>query len=185
MDEPIRAVKRAVLRYTGEGVTLAATAWEHTYGPDATAVCLQPPERSHRTPAPDVHCTCGFHALRERRVAKVAIFPYVWLDVELLGRVIVHERGYRAGRQRVLAVLAGSACRIAPPCPLPPATIVLDPLKDVFGIRDGPPEEGNPLRLVPWCSRHAPGQAEWVGSPFPALNPSDLAGMLGTEVRWG
>lgn len=62
--------------------------------------------------APDAECRCGFYALPD----KPAPHPtYACLEIELFGRVIEHERGYRAEKQRVLgATIARDA--IAPTC---------------------------------------------------------------------
>lgn len=73
------------------------------YGVDATAECSL--DRQHLAPHPG--CTCGFYANKGTRPARASENPgYLTLEVELFGKVLVHTNGYRAERQRVLAVYA-------------------------------------------------------------------------------
>jgi hypothetical protein len=83
---------------------------------DADATCLARSERelflpsylgyrTSTTPAhdaPDARCRCGFYAVRNPDDLESSNPLSVRLDVELSGRVIVHEHGYRAQHQRVL-----------------------------------------------------------------------------------
>ena len=57
--------------------------------------------------APDPACTCGYYAM-----ASADGFGgdsgAALLEVELYGRVIVHERGYRASHQKILRIIVPS-----------------------------------------------------------------------------
>lgn len=52
--------------------------------------------------APHIDCECGFYATKERKDADAM---HATFDVELSGRVIHHEKGYRSQKQRVLRVV--------------------------------------------------------------------------------
>lgn len=56
--------------------------------------------------APGLECTCGFYAVTNREKVSDG-YGMVDLEVELSGRVIVHESGYRAQHQRVLRASLG------------------------------------------------------------------------------
>ena len=63
----------------------------------------QPKEPEPKHEAPHAECTCGFHAVADKpgwTYGGGAI--HAILEVELFGRVIEHEHGYRAEKQRVL-----------------------------------------------------------------------------------
>lgn len=105
-DVPILAYKSAALDLRN-GRFLALTN-DGGYGVDADARCGM----GHRHKSPDLHCRCGFYAMRNAD----AVVPFgVLLEVELSGRVVVHEDGYRAGHQRVLHIWLGRCgqCMIA------------------------------------------------------------------------
>lgn len=87
----------------------------HLFGLDATARCdgsLHPGE------APNVGCRCGFYAVPSDQLdSHVGYGASLSAEVELFGRVIEHERGYRAQRQRILSltrtgVLRPPRCRM-------------------------------------------------------------------------
>jgi hypothetical protein len=72
------------------------------------AVC---PLQDHE--APDASCTCGFYAVEhEEELWRLGSYEpeLAVLDVDLAGRVIEHEHGYRASHQRVLHVTLGNVC---------------------------------------------------------------------------
>ncbi len=86
---------------------------------------LPPPRRwGRRRPppehdAPDLDCTCGFHALTDRSEATHLLatrppisrmFGPVLVEVDLAGTVIEFDRGYRASHQRVLGVQVPRWC---------------------------------------------------------------------------
>jgi hypothetical protein len=119
-DEPLRGVKVGRVTVHAEGVAFmplrAGRAPGRTvaYAPQAEMTCLcgyaEAPSvmgvrrspRWHERPEPgDGHC--GFYAWKPGQS-----FPWTagtWLlEVDLYGRVVEHERGYRAQKQRVLAI---------------------------------------------------------------------------------
>lgn len=118
--EPIRAWKRAAL-VGGDGASIGfdGIGMGGRYEVDAHAQCR--PSRSYYLgtapvahEAPAVDCKCGFYGLAlddERQPTRPhePAQPYL-LDVELFGRVIRHERGYRAARQKVLRVHVPTLC---------------------------------------------------------------------------
>jgi hypothetical protein len=131
---------------------------------------------------PDPRCTCGFYAVPHKH-AKVVVADYqsgafCRLEVELFGRVIKHERGYRAQRQRVLSVAVLPQCRTIGPLQAQGGFVIT-----FGGVGGGEVKCSNQavgLRvdagsIVPSCAHHAP-----LG--FAPL--TDVAQMLGTEVRW-
>jgi hypothetical protein len=119
-DEPLRGVKAARVSVLPAGVMFTAlhagdvTGSPVAYAPQAEMTCLcgnveQPgvmgarrPARWHERPEPD-DGRCGFYAWKLGR-------PFPWtggtwlLEVDLYGRVIEHEHGYRAQKQRVLRI---------------------------------------------------------------------------------
>jgi hypothetical protein len=122
------------------------------------------PERAvHRVPDP--HCSCGFYATKERGDADESD---VWLDVELSGQVISHEKGYRAERQRVLSV-------VVPCC----SWVICKESSVAMSYEPGTPGDymspSSSDSWMPWCAAHAP-------TAEPLVTLSELADMLGTEV---
>lgn len=109
-DVPLLGYKRVALNWAPGGAFWLGNNRERSFAGsvqlEANAVCLHqyevylmtPPERHD---APKLDCTCGFYAVRNPDDLSVG-YGSVRLDVELSGRVIVHERGYRAQHQRVL-----------------------------------------------------------------------------------
>jgi hypothetical protein len=79
------------------------------YGAVATATC----ELGESHDAPDARCTCGFYAVDEDedlwRLGG-GDPELVVLDVDLSGRLIEHEHGYRASNQRVRRVRVPRRC---------------------------------------------------------------------------
>lgn len=120
-DMPILAHRSAILRFDGTSRPFASiTGDKRAFGVDADAYCAiasfgfvmytsaSPQHDGHS--APGVDCSCGFYALPPDIEATYEDCAYVTLMVELSGTVIEHEKGYRAGHQRVIE------CRL-PPCP--------------------------------------------------------------------
>lgn len=112
-DQPILAQRAARLVFNGNSnhwASLHITGV--SFGVDAEARCDRQyffsDRRSHRA-APDLDCACGFYAVPCDIEPWAEDGAYVTLLVELSGTIIEHEKGYRAGHQRVME------CRI-PPC---------------------------------------------------------------------
>lgn len=115
----------------GPHLMSAFTGW--AYDLSDRAVCHVGGAREH--PVPDLSCTCGFYAVPNSDDLQNAMSPdSVLIEVELFGKVIVYERGYRAERQRVLRYgfptcwyCAGPStlicCRVAAPWDTAEATL--------------------------------------------------------------
>ena len=102
---------------------------------------------------PEAECTCGFYAMRDQtnlgfRMHRKMDQNTVLLEVELFGKVIVHEMGYRAERQRFLHVWVG-------PC-------WYAPCKELSVALQQDTVSFNPITadsLVPTCTRHRARQS--------------------------
>jgi hypothetical protein len=114
---PIEARKLARLGYDRGRVRLQPAFFRQlgdNYDAVAEATC---PLRDHD--APDADCSCGFYAVADdtqlwRLGADLPNLAV--LDVELAGRLIEHQHGYRASHQRTLTVrLPGSCTRCGKP----------------------------------------------------------------------
>jgi len=118
-DQPILAQRAARLIFHGNSHHWASLNQGAEFGVDADARCnLREQYRSFGTYArnpydhdgcPSVDCHCGFYAVPCDIEPWAEDGAYVTLLVELSGTIIEHEKGYRAGHQRVME------CRI-PPC---------------------------------------------------------------------
>ncbi len=114
-DTPIRAWKRyPIVWHNGRlylvpaNGLLGATSEAFDHGEWVEARCpsrmpgLPPPFSEQHSPiSPDESCSCGFYAVSD---PDNATYHGVLVEVELSGRVIVAERGYRAQFLRVAAI---------------------------------------------------------------------------------
>lgn len=105
--------------------------------------------------APSLDCSCGFYALTEPPEDDPSL---CLLEVDLYGRVIVCEKGYRAEKQRVLAVTVPTRCYY---CTETETHFVVFGEGEALGVR---------------CGAHTPTDAIVV-------SVEQVAGVLGTEVR--
>ncbi|MFN0092343.1 MAG: hypothetical protein ACKVWR_19080, partial [Acidimicrobiales bacterium] len=114
--EPRRGVKYALVTPVGDELRLRALVRRSRHSPcydaDACAYCQQGAD--HR--APDWDCGCGFYAVADDTQLREVMGAYRqphWarLEVELFGRVIEHERGWRASRQVTLSAAWPNVCR--------------------------------------------------------------------------
>lgn len=118
-DMPILAHRIARLRFDGTSKPFGPLHKGKPFGRDATAKCESDPwgitinysftsygtgtsSPAKRHTAPAVDCGCGFYALPSDIEPWGEGHDYVTLMVELSGTVIEHEKGYRAGHQRVV-----------------------------------------------------------------------------------
>jgi hypothetical protein len=161
--EPLPAVKYvAVLTWAGRLRLGSTTVWpgsSRTYDVDAHAFCRVGGEH----PVPDWHCTCGFYAVADDEHLRDLFgrdVPECWAHatVELSGRVVEHERGWRAAHQVVLGVSWPDRCQC---CHRAPADGFLLPHRDLQPI-------------VPAC-RACAGE-HWI-------SVAETTNRLGTEVR--
>ncbi len=102
VEEPIRGWKMAKVITGPDGPTFAGIGANALYAAEAVAECAV--GGNHQCPDPG--CSCGFYARKERHDVSEPAGDYVLLEVELYGRVMVGSDGYRAEKQRVLAVYA-------------------------------------------------------------------------------
>lgn len=129
------------------------------YRVDDTAHCYK---ALHEAADPD--CSCGFYAMKKpSRVHPMLQGEDVILEVELFGRVICCESGYRAERQRVLSVTVARHCTF---CGQEPAGVIA-----WRGTAFAAP-------LFPVCERDSAASEDGL------MALSEVAGRLGTEVRW-
>jgi hypothetical protein len=64
--------------------------------------------------APEVDCSCGFHGVADLTVLREVMCVHAdmaVLDVDLSGRVVEHELGWRAARQRILGAHFHDRCQ--------------------------------------------------------------------------
>jgi hypothetical protein len=167
--EPFAAVKLGSVVFLGTGaVSLAGIGGPHEgrggdrlYQVEDTARCA----KGQLHTVPDTGCGCGFWSVPDRSVL-AALFPYEkrerhWfeMEVEVFGRVVVHDVGVRSSRQRVLGVCLPDSCSV---CSAPADLFSADRPGDVF---------------TPRCAGHVSskkGSATFTGH--------ELAAALGTEV---
>lgn len=138
-----------------------AFSWAYSYSHTT------PPEPPKPHAAPGEGCQCGFYGLMER--PKLADRSNFLLDVEFSGRVVVHEEGYRAERQRVLAVHSWATCEF---CAEPVGTFVVKRGHAPSG------EDSDRSRVVPRCFGH-------VGPFDVAISTDALAAELRAPVIFG
>jgi len=109
---PITARKFARLVRRGDGLAFLPAFFQANSAPYLTAsraTC----ELGESHAAPDAECTCGFYAVdNDDDLWRLGGGDpeLVVLDVELSGRVIEHQHGYRASDQRVRAVSIPRRC---------------------------------------------------------------------------
>jgi hypothetical protein len=206
--DPIRARKLAFVD-AGEHPGFVGIGRGVRYSADDVALCAHGFHFVAHEP-PELHCGCGFYAQSEPDSWDVKVHAVsgrelpvqiAHLDVELYGRVIRHERGWRAQRQRVLAVV------FAPTCPCGAHATVLssyfgdDPMGQdssyVWPVCDAhrPPDDAEPppapkmvevdvttlgssIRQTILAPAHAPA------APPVTVTLAELANLLATEVRW-
>lgn len=165
--EPIMAWKRATMTIGRDGeVRFRPVSASGTYGLVENAECrpilariLGDVHEPTHTP-PHRHCSCGFYATKDRRAPTLG---KVALRVELTGTVIVHARGYRAQRQRVVAIEVPSRCSTRTVECGEASGVVLDP------------DTG---RLEPSCAECAQQARAML------FGLSDIAGRAGVDVAW-
>jgi hypothetical protein len=162
-QDPIRAVKAVEVRGPLEapGVHPVGRYWREPIDHRGTAVARCRKTRAHR--APEFDCSCGFHACADPAAlaAATVLHPDVALaEVDLSGRIVEHERGWRAARQRILGLRFPDRCAR---CGGPAAHVAVETL---------------------WQSVCAPCALDAVRRGRPVLRLGEVAGALGVEVRF-
>ena len=117
--------------------------------------------KAHDAPEPDCHC--GFYAVNDREHLTEQDGSWPLLEVELFGRVIVHEKGFRAQRQRVRC------------CTVPNACVYCGDEAVGLGVFGFVPRL-EPGRLHPVCRTH-----EFSHSTF---SLDDVAAKVGARMEW-
>lgn len=156
--EPLRGYKQAKIVVVGKRAYFEPSVMSRAitqYGVEEESRCAY--DHTHdRIPAR--HCWCGFYAYKSKY--SVASY-YNRLSVDLFGRVIEHSEGYRAEYQRVLLVEIPSHCAMC-------------------GSKATRIGTSSAHRVYPLCSRcHFS-----IPTSATAMSLMDLAGLLGTEVKW-
>ncbi len=98
-NDSIRAIRSAKLAIVDKRLKFASCNTQFgTFEAESVAECKASP----KCKGLDLNCKCGFYAVKDR---KDCMEGAVLLEVELTGRVLHFERGYRAEKQRVLRVV--------------------------------------------------------------------------------
>lgn len=119
---------------------------------------------------PDQSCSCGFYAWKTRNDAQQfchetnAADMTVIMQVELFGKVIQFEKGFRAQSQRVLGIALPPTCS-GMLCGKPAQVINF-------------PNPGRDSRFQVLCAAHTPEQSISV------VRLADISNALGCEVTW-
>jgi hypothetical protein len=179
--------KVAQIIATGDRAWFAGVSHQ-VYGVEADATC----RRAACSP-PAAACTCGFYAYADEadavdlgtRLSRHPVRYHALLEVELTGDVLTFDRGFRGARQRVLRVEVDPWChRCAHRGRRRHAEALGADSRDrrrQLWCDARPralaslPAGSAPIR--PLCDRHLAGASR-------VLRPVDVAGLLGTEVRW-
>jgi len=109
---PIAGRKFARLVRRGESLAFLPAFFQANSAP-YRAVSVATCELGEPHPAPDADCTCGFYAVgTDEELWRLGSGDpeLVVLDVDLSGRVIEHEHGYRASNQHVRKVSIPRRC---------------------------------------------------------------------------
>jgi hypothetical protein len=130
------------------------------YGIVARARCLRvDPNEPHRIPDPD--CECGFYAMAMGH-REILRSDFVEIEVELGGRVIVHDDGYRAEWQHVLKILVPRLC------------FICDEKADALAVAC---DTGGTHQAMPFC-------ASDIKPEYRVLNFEQISQSLGVPVEW-
>lgn len=109
--EPVIAWKLANFYGSGAtgGLEFHPITGHDPYGVKAIAQCFIGRISTHKAPA--LYCSCGFYGLKS--VSRVGFYlaHTFLLKVEFSGRVIECDLGYRAERQKIIAVYYGETTR--------------------------------------------------------------------------
>jgi hypothetical protein len=190
-DDARRGYKTAqvLVAEDGSAATLSGITLGGSYRAEDRARCAR-----RGCAAPGLDCECGFYAFKRRADALDLLRETLLanglrhkalLTVELEGTVLQYEKGYRAERQRVLGVQLERICAV---CRVhghgSTATVLaasrqfrLPTYGRLPGVGAAGPATAGWWPVRPVCAEHVPDRSVVLG-------PSDLAGLLGTEVTW-
>lgn len=187
-DEPIVATKLGYIFYSDNDLWFSGGGKHTKQKAEGVASCdrheffasyrqygLTPPlggiTERHDAPHPD--CMCGFYGVKPG----VEVDGYepdrnsTVLDVELYGKVIHHEKGYRAEKQRIMAVRLGGCGGFL--CEKPPELLVFD-VTNILAKKV--------VLAAPFCLEHGQGLAT---DKWETITLERAANLLGTEVVAG
>lgn len=178
-DVPILAFKRYGLAWgPGGDFWLQSSYASERVKADADAQCGKHTyafagDRVEPHEAPSANCTCGFYATRSDEGA----YGVVAVEVELSGRVIVHEHGYRAEHQRIVKARFG--CWY---CGEPAEVVGLHRQEQTqpgstIGSTLIPPRTYESVTPRPYCATHLPPDEITVATEV-------VNRRLGIEVEW-
>jgi hypothetical protein len=105
------------------------TEWFSSYSFSRSTSFSRPPSSPKRHAAPDFDCKCGFYAVHADQLPDHSTYGGIKLLVELSGRVIEHDKGYRAEHQRVLQIITPTC----PGCGDPATRVWFNPLNEKDG----------------------------------------------------
>jgi hypothetical protein len=119
--EPLAVTKHLRIHMDASRVWFSGVSCRTRYGPVAVAECTRnnmhwqtqtylshPALHPADAPLPVAHCSCGFYARRPG--LRGDDVRYHSAEAELYGRVVEHEGGWRAQKQRVLSVSLTPVC---------------------------------------------------------------------------
>ena len=117
-DAPTNIIgwKVAAVRILGSPSTRLAvfeSLRRNFYVSDDVAICEYQKDRNKAHEVPELTCDCGFYAFNTLVAAKNTVKieeVNCLLQVEAYGKIILHERGWRAEQQQVMHVLFDSHC---------------------------------------------------------------------------
>ena len=165
--DPFVGYKQVYLNYRSGKIVMGGD-YMGTYGADATAECKKFPAPDPKHAAPDPDCTCGLYAMAEPfklgDYAKIAL-----ATVELFGTVIVGEKGFRAGRQRITALAIRPVC------------VMCDEVGDERRSSDALYAQFNG-EVVTLCKGH--GEVSVTLNALERLELEQVSEMLGIPVEW-
>lgn len=164
-DQPVRAYKGIRFNTDGARLWVISHQRETDLEPGGQhAKCLWNPVGSYtRVEAhevPGVNCSCGWYAWKDRGKVEPGGCGLIVAEVDLYGKIIDCELGYRAEYQRVLSIQVERLCRRGFLC---------DSEAEVLNF-------GKSGNAKPSCREHA--------SKTRSLSLAQVSGRCGLEIRW-
>lgn len=184
-DMPILAARRAHIEAftpngSGDKLVFRSLTTNFTFGKQAIASC----NKHYDHTAPDLNCTCGFYAVPADKLTSYTFSDTVTLLVELSGKIIEHEEGFRAQKQQVCEVKI-KKCG----CGKPATLLLFDNTSDFKYFNDRTLSLastcGGVRKLVPsfryYCGTNQAAHTRTLG--VDPISLTDLESKLGIPVR--
>lgn len=180
VDDLLKGTKYAYLELDDDGKPwFRGTAGYSGYRTEEYAVCGANLNKAEHV-SPDLHCSCGFYIPSDERGRITRPQGSVALEVEMAGKIIRFEHGYRAQWQRVLSVTLPTECGqgnsyAKNSCAGPARWLCTIPNASTYSIggNDG-------KRLGVCCAVHMRRSKHVIGKPVSWLRQE-----LQTEIRPG